>query len=208
MLSFSSQSWKATKVARPKHTFNPLPRPVSLHVHLVISLKKKKGPSLQPPDAESCAHPENSGLSADKVKGILDGGADVNEANDRGWTALMYAAKVRKADLAEMLLERGADPDMADGFGNTALHHASNYGAGPDESPIQTMLLKRREGKTVDVKNKAGMTPLHWAAKSGHIGTASALLAAGADPNAQTLEGSSPLLEACSGGYDVKGKGR
>lgn len=110
--------------------------------------------------------------------------------------------------MAALLLERGASPDMADGFGNTALHHASNFGAGKDQVPVQTMLLLLMQGKPVDIPNKSGMTPLHWAAKSGHSGAASALLAAGANPNARTLEGSTPLLEACSGGYDVKGNGR
>ncbi|XP_029919875.1 ankyrin repeat domain-containing protein 49 isoform X2 [Myripristis murdjan] len=45
-----------------------------------------------------------------------------------------------------------------------------------------------------------GYTPLHRAAYSGHVGVASALLAAGSQVNARTIDGWTPLHSACRWG--------
>ncbi len=45
----------------------------------------------------------------DEVRALLDGGADINEGNEFGKTALMYAAHYDLADTVTLLLDRGAD---------------------------------------------------------------------------------------------------
>jgi hypothetical protein len=45
----------------------------------------------------------------DEVRALLDGGADINEGNAFGKTALMYAAHYDLADTVTLLLGRGAD---------------------------------------------------------------------------------------------------
>lgn len=45
----------------------------------------------------------------DEVRALLDGGADINEGNEFGKTALMYAAHYDLADTVTLLLGRGAD---------------------------------------------------------------------------------------------------
>ena len=60
---------------------------------------------------------------------FLKAGADVNQANDRGWTPLHQAAYANQPDLAKRLLEAGAAPDIeAHGEGGTPLAVALFWG--------------------------------------------------------------------------------
>ena len=60
---------------------------------------------------------------------LLDAGADVNDANDRGWTALHQAGYSNQPAIAEVLLQHGADPDLeAHGSGGTPLVAALFWG--------------------------------------------------------------------------------
>ncbi len=49
----------------------------------------------------------------DIVKMLLDHGADPNVKNDRGWTPLIYAARLRSENTARLLIERKADLNKA-----------------------------------------------------------------------------------------------
>ncbi|XP_064032682.1 ankyrin repeat domain-containing protein 34B [Pogoniulus pusillus] len=78
---------------------------------------------------------------------LLEGGAYVNESNDRGETALMIACRtkhvdsqsVSKARMVKYLLENKADPNIQDKSGKTALMHACLEKAGPE---VVSLLLK------------------------------------------------------------------
>ena len=60
------------------------------------------------------------GLSA--IEALLAAGADVNDANDRGWTPLHQAGYSNKPEIAGLLLEKGADLEAeAHGAGGTPL---------------------------------------------------------------------------------------
>jgi ankyrin repeat protein len=60
---------------------------------------------------------------------FLQGGADVNQANDRGWTPLHQAGYANRPDLARRLLAAGADPlREAYGEGGTPLAAALFWG--------------------------------------------------------------------------------
>ena len=61
------------------------------------------------------------GRNADRVRDLLDRGADVNVRNHKGQTALHCAAKAGFADLVALLLDRGADVQATDHDGVTAL---------------------------------------------------------------------------------------
>ncbi|XP_072514784.1 ankyrin repeat domain-containing protein 34B [Salminus brasiliensis] len=71
---------------------------------------------------------------------LLEGGAYINESNERGETPLMIACKSRqtdhqgvpKAKMVGYLLENGADPNIQDKSGKTALMHACLEQAGPE----------------------------------------------------------------------------
>ncbi|NXK46665.1 AN34B protein, partial [Chauna torquata] len=78
---------------------------------------------------------------------LLEGGAYINESNDRGETPLMIACRtkhvdsqsVSKAKMVKYLLENKADPNIQDKSGKTALMHACLEKAG---SEVVSLLLK------------------------------------------------------------------
>jgi uncharacterized protein len=54
------------------------------------------------------------------VQSLLDAGANVNDRDARGRTALMIAAEGGRAEIAGLLLARGADPSLKDKTGKSA----------------------------------------------------------------------------------------
>ncbi|XP_071610145.1 ankyrin repeat domain-containing protein 34C [Heliangelus exortis] len=71
---------------------------------------------------------------------LLEGGAYINESNEKGETALMVACitkhidqqSINKAKMVKYLLDNSADPNIQDKSGKTALMHACICGAGGD----------------------------------------------------------------------------
>ena len=60
---------------------------------------------------------------------FLRSGADINQANDRGWTPLHQAAYSNQTEIAKRLVEAGAAPDReAHGEGGTPLAVALFWG--------------------------------------------------------------------------------
>lgn len=49
------------------------------------------------------------------AKKLLTLGANVNDQDELGYTALAYAAKKGNVDMVELLLDHGADPNMGGG---------------------------------------------------------------------------------------------
>lgn len=67
--------------------------------------------------------------SKEIMKHLLDAGANVNQANSRGWTIFhRVAIETGCVSSAKQLLAYGADPKVRDCYGNTALHLAASYG--------------------------------------------------------------------------------
>ncbi len=110
------------------------------------------------------------------VQALLQSGADVNVANDRGWTALHQAAYRNDPEMVQLFLAAGAAVDCAaHGAGGTPLAVAAFWG--------------HREA--VDVLERAGVVPpnLRIAASVGRRDLVSACFAAdGALTNAATSD--------------------
>mmetsp|Transcript_42658 Transcript_42658/g.102925 ORF Transcript_42658/g.102925 Transcript_42658/m.102925 type:complete len:425 (+) Transcript_42658:2-1276(+) len=130
---------------------------------------------------------------------LVKEGADVNEPNNRGWTALMYACRYRHEEAVQWLIDNGADIKMSNSFGATALMQAAHYG-GPTH-----LLTKHLTAEEVDFKNVFNWTAFTWAGKGGHADSARALAAAGGDVNHKNMKGSTPLIEASTGQYEKNG---
>jgi ankyrin repeat protein len=62
-----------------------------------------------------------------RVKSVLDQGADVNAKDIDGWTALMYASLNGYADIVKYLIDHGADINVKNKYGETALLLASKH---------------------------------------------------------------------------------
>jgi ankyrin repeat protein len=141
-----------------------------------------------------------SGRSGDvkSAQLLLDAGADPNEATLTTGNSLVIASAGGHEELALFLLSKGADPNAMDENGITALHHAVQSG------------LAALNGVRYDAVYRVRPMNMH--------SLASALLEAGADPNAQikqeqrlgpdgvpfSMRGATPfLLAAASADYGL-----
>uniref|UniRef100_A0ACD6AC51 Uncharacterized protein n=1 Tax=Avena sativa TaxID=4498 RepID=A0ACD6AC51_AVESA len=102
---------------------------------------------------------------------------DVNAADDKGRTPLVFAVHSENASVVKYLLDHGADPDIADDIGLTPLHSAAGIG---DCEMIEMLLAK---GARIDLIADEIGTPLHLATKEQHVGAMKILLDHNADPN-------------------------
>jgi len=129
------------------------------------------------------------------AKKIIEKGADVNQKDKDGNTALIYASKNEYIDIVNALLEKGADVNQKDKDGNTALIYASSYGY----IDIVNALLEK--GVDVNQKNKDGSTALIYASISAYIDIVNALLEKGADIDHLDDNNSTALIYASKYGY-------
>ena len=107
---------------------------------------------------------------------------DTNEAslNERigDTTLLMLAISLGHLEVCELLMNRGSSLEERDPVTlDTALHEAALRG---DQILLQ-LLLSYYKGE-VNLKNRIGFTPLHYASQEGHMACVMTLLQAGADP--------------------------
>ncbi len=151
---------------------------------------------------------------ADRVRELLDAGADVNVRNaDKQrlqYTPLHWAAHFGHLEIAELLISRGADLDAEDPAYSTPLYLAAEEG----HPKVVEFLISK--GAEVNVKtSKSGDTPLHRAAwgpvarrfgkqaetfgadpEQDYEGIVAFLIAKDAEINARDKDGKTPLDQA------------
>ena len=123
---------------------------------------------------------------------LVAAGADVNDANAWGVSAVTMAAHSGYRELVAFLLDRGADPD-ADQAGFAALHEAVmrrdaeltaillEHGADPNVR-LRTWTPARRASRDHNFRpSLIGATPFWLAARFGEVGLMRLLVAFGAD---------------------------
>ena len=144
-----------------------------------------------------------------RVRSALASGADVNETDREGWTALMLAALRNNPEIAEVLIEAGGNVTYREPTGMSALTVAKEASAerivallrtagasesleerldeavrGDDPARVRALIV---EGADVDVLETGSyQTPLMVALELGHLDVFLALVEAGASP---TVEG-------------------
>ena len=131
------------------------------------------------------------------VQTILDRDTTaIGMSNDRGSTALHFAAENGHIRIVELLLDRGADLEAIDVDGDTPLMCAAIGG----HSDIFKMLLSR--GADADILNINENGVLHYAAMGGSVEILNLSLDRGLDINAQNAQnqgGATPLFAAVYG---------
>lgn len=123
------------------------------------------------------------------VESLLARGADVNAAErERGQTALMWAAAQQHAEIVRLLTRHGADVDARTRVWDQLENTAGNTNTSGNFR-----------------MNHGGSTPLLFAARSGDVATARALVEAGADVNDTAAAGTSALVIAAHSGHGPLG---
>jgi len=85
----------------------------------------------------------------ERVKYLIEGGADVNRSDIHEWTPLMYAVLRNKIEIIKLLLTRGANVNSINIDGTTALHIARDI--------YIYKILRWRGAKTILFRDNDGL---------------------------------------------------
>ncbi|VDO62641.1 unnamed protein product [Schistosoma margrebowiei] len=130
--------------------------------------------------------------------------ADVNVINSTGQCCLHYCASKNRLQLVKQLLNAGAKPDVKDWGGVTPLHRAiatENLDIAKHllDHTITEKDVGNEEGcnklfsTLVDLTDKQGQTPLHYACEEGNFQAATLLMNYGASVNHKDTDGRTPI---------------
>eukprot|EP00057_Strongylocentrotus_purpuratus_P007337 XP_011661811.1 PREDICTED: ankyrin repeat domain-containing protein 50-like [Strongylocentrotus purpuratus] len=208
----------ATTAAKPRMTPDHPPVPTRITPWLVPGTTQ---------DGPPCQHGVNKDRIPDQpggVAGIWSGtvrdvygnctysqGAEVNQGDNKGWTALRVAASNGHLDVTKCLINQGAEEDhlevskylisqgaevnQGDNKGWTALRVAASNG----HLDVTKCLIN--QGAEVNRGDKNGRTALHSAASNGHLDVTKCLINQGAEVNLGDKNGKTALHSAASNGH-------
>ncbi|KAF2286343.1 hypothetical protein GH714_014751 [Hevea brasiliensis] len=116
----------------------------------------KEDPSLKPilEEIESGGPATMMRFGSKGLKNALASGANKDEEDSEGRTALHFACGYGEVKCAQILLEAGATVDALDKNKNTALHYAAGYGR------KECVALLLENGAAVTLQNMDGKTPI------------------------------------------------
>jgi ankyrin repeat protein len=137
---------------------------------------------------------------AERIKFLVEKGADVNQSDNQGGTPLTNAARQRKNELVELLIKLGADVNKPNSNGMTALVTAVMR----DHVPTVKVLLAN--GANAEEPGPEGFRPLAIAIAEDKYEVAKALMEAGADVNVPAgPDGLTPLMVAVAQNAPAEG---
>lgn len=181
----------APKVSRPmQQLMQPVNEGVVLSMFWIIDQvagrQKKEPPLIQ------------AVLDGDlkKAQKLIAGGANANQTDEHGFSALWRAAYRGDEEMTQFLLNSGAEVNArSNRLGSTPLQQAAQRG---DRATVRVLLAA---GARLEDADGSGWTPLFAAALSGNLEVLEELLAAGANVNARSSSGWTALKEAEMRGY-------
>ena len=131
----------------------------------------------------------------ERVRVLLERGADVAAAAPNGTTALHWASYWDDLAAAEVLIREGADPGAPNDLGATSLWNAALNGS---PAMVRTLL---RAGADPNASLILGETVVMTAARTGNADVVEQLLVSGADPNVSAARGQTALMWAAAQGH-------
>ncbi|GAN08129.1 conserved hypothetical protein [Mucor ambiguus] len=166
--------------------------------------------------------------SLEKVKDLVERGADVNHRDNAGWAPLHEAALKGQCEIAEYLIQAGAVVNVRGFEDDTPLHDACSYGYADcvkllvesgadvyalntdkqrpidlcdDRACIKIVKAKMKELDHLASRDNRGRTALHRACSEGDIDKAASLLKKGVNTNAADKDNWTPLHYAAQHGH-------
>ncbi len=143
---------------------------------------------------------------------LIARGADVNATSKQGFTPLHNAAYFHRQEMTALLLSKGANVGARTHEGETPLHRAmARYGpyrgsakeppsAASLQAMVDTAALLLERGADANAAAAAGVTPLMFAASTGHAPLVALLLDRGAALEARGPDGTTALYTAAVSG--------
>lgn len=114
-------------------------------------------------------------------------GYDIDEKDSDGYTPLMIAAALGKAEFAEFLINNGANVNERSYKGLTAMHRAAQ------EGHTQIILLLSEADALIDIPDNEGFTPLMKAIMAEKFFAVDFLIKRGAALNFRNADGRTAL---------------
>ena len=132
------------------------------------------------------------------VRQLLSDGADPDDRNMHGWTALMIAVAQQHEKTVQILLENGADPNLSNLLGRNALMFAARYG---NVGFVRQLIQHGAQVNLDESSDPENRNVLSAAAEQGHEKVVQLLLEAGADPTIRNRAGNSAKDYAQAAGH-------
>ncbi|WP_264686539.1 ankyrin repeat domain-containing protein [Wolbachia endosymbiont (group B) of Rhopobota naevana] len=134
----------------------------------------------------------------DKVKLLLDRGANIEVQDKFGYTPIFLATQSGRWSVVELLLNRGANVDVQDKEGKTLLHFATQK----DNLDMVEFLIDR--SANIEIKDNIAWTPILYAAQLGKWGAVKLLIGNGAKFNNEiTIQGTPLHFAVQEGNLDM-----
>ena len=132
-------------------------------------------------DKDSCC--------TETIRILVDKGADVNNKNAFGLTALHYGVETRGVKVVESLIQLGADVNVRSKTGETALHRATK-----NIENLQAIFdICKKSMIEINAVDMYCSTPLHWAVWYQNAASFAVLLQNGAELDVCDCKGRTPL---------------
>ena len=131
----------------------------------MVGLLKAHGVDYGPDHAEGGWPPivfqsrGDRGGNVERVRALIEAGADVNVRNHKGQSALHCAAKAGFADIVALLLEQGSEVDAQDRGGETALAAALRSTVKDKAKLVDVIRLIVNAGADADLADHKGHSP-------------------------------------------------
>ncbi|KAJ8667909.1 hypothetical protein QAD02_009572 [Eretmocerus hayati] len=125
----------------------------------------------------------------ERVKELVEAGADVNQPDAETVTLLHWAAINNRTEIIKYLIAKGAVVDAIGGdLAATPLHWATRQGH------LATVVLLMKHGADPTLRDCEGNTCIHLAAQCGHTAIVAYLVAKGINPNLPDRSAMTPLM--------------